>query len=80
MTGKDTASERVFFGIIDAIEDTQAVVELDNKEIMHMPLSCLPDESTEGERIKITCERDVKETETRARDAKNLLNDILHSA
>lgn len=80
MTDKSKANAHVFFGTIDAIEDTEAVVELENKEIMHMPLSCLPDETMEGECIKITCERDVKETEVRKSDAKNLLNDILHSA
>ncbi|HBW74394.1 MAG: hypothetical protein UX10_C0018G0007 [Candidatus Magasanikbacteria bacterium GW2011_GWA2_45_39] len=79
MPDKKENQTRVFFATIDAIEEHKAVLELENKEIMNIPLAYMPDEAEEGERIKITCERNVVETEARETDAKKLLNDILHA-
>lgn len=71
---------RVFNATIDRIEEDHAVLELEGKDFLTIPLAYMPEDSEEGERIRITCEREREETESRKREAKDLLNDILHSS
>lgn len=71
---------RTFNAIIDRIEEDHVVLELEGKELITMPLAYIPDGAEEGEQIRITCEREQAGTESRAHEAKDLLNDILHSS
>lgn len=72
--------KRVFNATIDRIEEDHVVLELERKVFLTIPLGYMPEDVEEGEHIRITCEREKEETESRKRDAKDLLNDILHSS
>lgn len=80
MPSAEAPHKRVFNAIIDRIEENHAVLELEGKELVTIPLAYMPDGATEGEQIRVTCERERTETESRAHEAKDLLNDILHSS
>lgn len=80
MPSTEAPQKRVFNAIIDRIEENHAVLELEGKELLTMPLAYMPDGAAEGEQIRITCEREHAETESRAHEARDLLNDILHSS
>ncbi|MBI5229722.1 MAG: DUF3006 domain-containing protein [Candidatus Magasanikbacteria bacterium] len=71
---------RVFNATIDRIEENHAVLELGAGETFNIPLAYMPDDATEGEQIRVTCERQTVGTEARVHEAKDLLNDILHSS
>lgn len=79
MADEKTEKASIFFTTIDRIEEDRVLLELPDKEMLAIPLAYMPDEAGEGDRIKITCERAEKETFAQAREAKDILNDILHS-
>lgn len=80
MPPESAKNKQKFFVTVDRIEEQRVVLELEKGKTFNLPLACLPDDIMEGERIRITCERELAETAIAAREAKNLLNDILHSS
>lgn len=60
--------------IIDRIEENFAVVELEDKKMINMPIELLPSGAKEGDVLSITV--DKNETEARRRRIEKLMGDL----
>lgn len=60
--------------IIDRLENGFAAVELDNKEMINIPLNALPDGVREGDVISVCI--DSKETQGRKEKIDGLMNSL----
>lgn len=60
--------------IIDRIEENFAVVELEDKKMINMPIELLPSGAKEGDVLSITV--DKNETEARRRRIEKLMDDL----
>lgn len=59
---------------IDRFEDNYAVIELEDKTIINMPIRLVPEGAKEGYVISI--EIDVQETQQRKERIKNLMDEL----
>ncbi|SDK22596.1 DUF3006 domain-containing protein [Natronincola ferrireducens] len=60
--------------IIDRFEGDYAVVELEDKSIVDMPIALVPQNATEGDVIEIKV--DMEETESRKKRIEQLMKDL----
>lgn len=63
--------------ILDRIEDSQAVLKLENNQEITWPLEKLPENIKEGESLKLFVLTDELETKHKQGLAKDILNEIL---
>jgi hypothetical protein len=64
-------------GVLDRIEEDKAIIRLDDGQEILWPKSKLPEESKEGEVIKIKLSTNRNDTEEREKIVKKLLEEIL---
>lgn len=64
-------------GTIDRIEESSAVVRLDNGEEIRWPREKMPDDAGEGTVCRLVLATSETDTEERARIARQLLNEII---
>lgn len=69
----------IFSAVVDRIEEKRAVLQTTEGETCELPFACMPEETSEGDVVRISVERMSEETAHRAREAKEILNDILHT-
>lgn len=60
--------------IIDRFEEDFAIVELENKEFIHMPKKLVPSGAQEGDMLEIRI--DYKETKDRKKKIDSLMEDL----
>lgn len=70
-------AKNIVSGVIDRIEEDQAVIELEGRDVLNIPCVYMPDGIAEGDVLKITFEHVLKEKTELEHNAKELLNDIL---
>lgn len=63
--------------VIDRFEEKKAVLKFSDGQTLIVPIEYLPNDAGEGDAIKIKFGADVNETDKRAQQAKDMLNEIL---
>ena len=64
-------------GTIDHFEGTNAIIITEDKQTLLWPIKNLPDDTREGEVVKLFLTTDKLETQNREQIVENLLNQIL---
>lgn len=66
-------------GVIDRIEEKQAIIRLEDKQELYWPLSRLPKEVKEGTALRLVLTTSQTDEEEREKLAKTILKEILKS-
>ena len=64
--------------VIDRFEDDEAVLRTDDGQELIVPIAELPEGAAEGGVVAVSFRGDSSATDTRANQAKDILNEILH--